>query len=59
MPEENVEQLHRALEAFNRRDGAGFDALLTLDAEIVPVRAALEGNTWWRRFATSEIRLSP
>ena len=46
MSEENVEQLRRVVEAFNRRDGAGFDGLLTSDAEIVPVRAALEGTTY-------------
>jgi ketosteroid isomerase-like protein len=35
-----------AMEAFNQRDGEGFDALLTEDAEIVPVRAALEGTVF-------------
>ena len=54
MPEENVEQLRRAVEAFNRRDGAGFDALLTSDAEIVPVRAALEGTTYRGKDAGSQ-----
>jgi ketosteroid isomerase-like protein len=34
------------MEAFNRRDGERFDALLTEDAEIVPVRAALEGTIY-------------
>jgi ketosteroid isomerase-like protein len=46
MPEENVVKLRRVVEAFNRRDGGGFDGLLTSDAEIVPVRAALEGTTY-------------
>lgn len=46
MSEENVKQLRAAIEAFNRRDGATFDALLTDDAEIVPVRAVLEGTTY-------------
>jgi len=46
MSDENVEQLRIAIEAFNRRDGAKFDAVLTADAEIVPVRAALEGTTY-------------
>jgi ketosteroid isomerase-like protein len=46
MSEENIEQLRAALEAFNGRDGAKFDALLTDDVEIVPVRAALEGTTY-------------
>jgi ketosteroid isomerase-like protein len=39
---ENVDIVRFALGAFNRRDGPGFDALLTADAEIVPVRAAVE-----------------
>jgi ketosteroid isomerase-like protein len=43
MPGKNVEIMQTAMKAFNRRDGEGFDALLTEDAEIVPVRAALEG----------------
>jgi ketosteroid isomerase-like protein len=38
----NVEIVRRAIEAFNRRDGAAFDALVASDAEIVPVRAAVE-----------------
>ena len=42
MSRENVERVRAALEAFNRRDGAAFDALLASDAEIVPVRAAVE-----------------
>ena len=39
---ENVEVVCAAVEAFNRRDGPAFDALLASDAEIVPVRAAVE-----------------
>lgn len=46
MSEQNVEVMRTAMEAFNRRDGERFDALLTQDAEIVPVRAALEGTTY-------------
>jgi ketosteroid isomerase-like protein len=46
MSDQNVEQLRIAIEAFNRRDGAKFDSLLTADAEIVPVRAALEGTIY-------------
>ena len=42
MSQENVEALKAAMEAFNRRDGSGFDALLAEDAEIVPVRVAVE-----------------
>jgi ketosteroid isomerase-like protein len=46
MSEENVEVMRTAMEAFNRRDGDGFDALLAPDAEVVPVRASLEGTTY-------------
>jgi ketosteroid isomerase-like protein len=46
MSEENVDAMRTAMEAFNRRDGENFNALLTEDAEIVPVRAALEGTTY-------------
>jgi ketosteroid isomerase-like protein len=42
MSQENVEIVRAALDAFNRREGPGFDALLAADAEIVPVRAAIE-----------------
>jgi ketosteroid isomerase-like protein len=45
MPE-NVEAMKQALEAFNRRDGEAFGAFLSRDAEIVPVRAALEGTVF-------------
>jgi ketosteroid isomerase-like protein len=46
MSQTNVEAMRTAMEAFNRRDGGGFDALLSPDAEIVPVRASLEGTTY-------------
>jgi ketosteroid isomerase-like protein len=46
VPRQNVELLRAAIDAFNRRDGNAFSALLTDDAEIVPVRAALEGTTY-------------
>jgi ketosteroid isomerase-like protein len=46
MSKENIETMRTALDAFNRRDGESFNALLTEDAEIVPVRAALEGTTY-------------
>ena len=45
MSQENVERMRAAMEAFNRRDGAAFDNFLARDAEVVPVRAALEGTT--------------
>ena len=46
MLEGNVERLRSAIDAFNERDGTTFDTLLAGDAEIVPVRAALEGTTY-------------
>jgi ketosteroid isomerase-like protein len=46
MPQTNADAMRTAMEAFNRRDGGGFDALLSPDAEIVPVRASLEGITY-------------
>ena len=54
MSEENVARLRAAVEAFNQRDGAKFDQLLAPDAEIVPVRAALEGTTYRGRGAASK-----
>ena len=41
MSSEKVEAVRAAVDAFNRRDGEAFGALLTEDAEIVPVRAVL------------------
>lgn len=46
MSQENQEIILAAIDAFNRRDGEGFDALLADNAEIVPVRAALEGTVY-------------
>jgi ketosteroid isomerase-like protein len=46
MSQENVNRMRGAMEAFNRRDGAAFDRFLADEAEIVPVRAALEGTTY-------------
>ena len=46
MAEKNVAIMRAALDAVNRRDGEGFGALLSSDAEIVPVRAALEGTVY-------------
>jgi ketosteroid isomerase-like protein len=43
---ENVEIMEAALEAFNRRDGDAFGALLDCEAEIIPVRAELDGTTF-------------
>src|SRR3989442_16004691 len=46
MPQRNFEVLPAPTEAFNRRDGEAFGALLAGDAEIVPVRVALEGTVY-------------
>jgi ketosteroid isomerase-like protein len=46
MSQSNVEIMRAAIEAFNRRDDEAFGAFLTNDAEIVPVRAALEGTVY-------------
>ena len=46
MSEENVDRLQVAIEAFNQRKGTTFDRLLARDAEIVPVRAAVEKTTY-------------
>jgi ketosteroid isomerase-like protein len=49
-----IETTRAAIEAFNRRDGASFDALLAADPEIVPVRSALEGTVYRGPAAGSE-----
>jgi ketosteroid isomerase-like protein len=46
MSQENVEIVRAAMEAFNRRDGEAFGALLAKDAEIVPVRVAVDGTVY-------------
>lgn len=46
MSQQNVEVMRAAMEAFNRRDGEAFGALLDSNAEIVPVRAVLEGTVY-------------
>jgi ketosteroid isomerase-like protein len=46
MSQENVEVMRTAMEAFNQRDGQALNALLGADAEIVPVRAAVEGTVY-------------
>lgn len=38
MSQANVDARRAAIEAFDRRDGDGFDAYLPENAEIVPVR---------------------
>jgi ketosteroid isomerase-like protein len=54
MSEENVEAMRAAMEAFNRRDGEAFGSFLATDAEIVPVRAALEGTVYRGPTAASQ-----
>jgi hypothetical protein len=46
MSQENVETMRAVIEAFNRREGTEFGAFLADDAEIVPIRAAVEGTTY-------------
>jgi ketosteroid isomerase-like protein len=48
MSSENVESMRAVAEAFNRRDVEGLERLLAEDAEIVPIRAALESGTVYR-----------
>jgi ketosteroid isomerase-like protein len=48
MSRENVESMRMVLDAFNRRDVEALGALLASDAEIVPLRAALESNSAYR-----------
>jgi ketosteroid isomerase-like protein len=54
MSDENVARFQAAVAAFNQRDGEKFDQLLAPDAEIVPVRAAIEGTTYRGRDAASQ-----
>ena len=56
MSQENVGvvQCGNRIEAFNPRDGEAFGALLADDAEIVPVRAVLEGTVHRGPDAASE-----
>ena len=46
MSQENVESMRAMVEAFNRRDLEVLKALFVADAEIVPVRAAMEGTVY-------------
>jgi ketosteroid isomerase-like protein len=48
MSRENVEVVRLVVDAVNRRDADALTALLTADAEIVPIRAALEEGTVFR-----------
>jgi ketosteroid isomerase-like protein len=44
--QENVASMRAVIDAFNLRDGEAFGSLLADDAEIVPIRAAVEGTTY-------------
>ncbi len=46
-----MEKMGAVIEAFNRREGSEFGAFLAEDAEIVPIRAAVEGTTYRGRNA--------
>jgi ketosteroid isomerase-like protein len=46
MSDENVQIVRTAIAAFNRRDAETFSAHLGEDAEIVPMRAALEETVY-------------
>lgn len=46
-----MQTMRAALAAFNRRDGEGFGRLLAEDAEIIPIRAAVEKTTYRGRDA--------
>jgi ketosteroid isomerase-like protein len=46
MSQDNVATMRAAIDAFNRRDGEALGTLLASDAEIVPVRAAVEGTVY-------------
>ncbi len=46
MPEERVELARRLIELFNRRDIAGIKEITVENAEIVPMRAALERTVY-------------
>ena len=46
MSQENVDAVHAAIAAYHRRDVGTLQALLAKDAEIVPIRAQLEGTSY-------------
>jgi hypothetical protein len=51
MPQENVEKVYRAIDAFNRRDLAAFLALMDPDIEFTPYEVAVQGGNPYRRHA--------
>jgi hypothetical protein len=54
MSQENVEAMRAAMEAFNQRDGKAFGAFLAEDAEIVPVRAVVDGTVYRGPYAAEQ-----
>jgi ketosteroid isomerase-like protein len=46
--QDNIEIVRAVMDAFNRRDVEGLEALLAPDVEIVPLRAAVESNSAYR-----------
>src|SRR3954452_22868484 len=56
MSQENVERVHQALEAFNRRDLDAFLALVDSDVEFTPYTVVVQGSyqghdgvtRWWQ-----------
>ena len=44
MSQENVELIHRSVDAFNRRDLDAYLALMDEDVEAIPRVAAMEGG---------------
>jgi ketosteroid isomerase-like protein len=46
MSEENIQLVRRGIDAFNRRDAETWAALGTPEAEIIPMRAAVEGTSY-------------
>jgi ketosteroid isomerase-like protein len=53
MSQEHVDTMRAVIAAFNRRDGRRFGAFLAKGAEVVPIRAAVEGTTYRGREAGS------
>jgi ketosteroid isomerase-like protein len=54
MSEENVESMRAVIDAFNRRGVEALTALLAAEAEIVPIRAALEDTVYHGPDAVAE-----
>ena len=55
MSQENVQIVYTAMDAFNRQDPEAFAAVFAPEAEIVPLRAAVEGTTYTGRECADRI----